>query len=295
MSLNTEVIVTCAVTGAGDTVGKHPAIPVTPEQIAGAAIEAAGAGAAIAHVHVRAPETGKGSMSLDLFREVVERIRESDTDVIINLTGGGGANFYPSEEDPRVGGPGTTLMRPEERTVHIETLKPEICSLDVATHNEGDHVYMNTAPALRVMAKRIKDAGVKPELECFDLGQVRLAGQLRAEGLIEDPPMYQLCLGIAWAADADAESMLVMRNMLPDNAIWAAFGISRMQMPMVAQSVLLGGNVRVGLEDNLYLERGVFASNGQLVEKAVGIIEALGARALGPDETREKLGLKKPH
>jgi uncharacterized protein (DUF849 family) len=289
--MNTEVIITCAVTGAGDTVGKHPAIPVTPAQIAQAAIEAAKAGAAVAHIHVRDPQTGKTSHDPALFREVVERIRASTTDVVLNLTAGGGGDFVPNERDPGVGDAGTDIQTPEERHAPVAELRPEICSLDCGSLNFGDMVYLSPAPWLRRQAKLIQDCGVKPELECFDLGHIWLAKQLIAEGLIDEPPFFQLCLGIPWGAEATTETMTTMRNMLPANADWAAFGIGRMQMPMAAQSVLLGGHVRVGLEDNLFLDKGVYASNGQLVERAVSIVHSLGARVLTPDEARHKLGL----
>ena len=289
--MNRQVIVTCAVTGAGDSVGKHPAIPVTPEQIAEAAIEAAKAGAAVAHCHVREPD-GTPSRRTALYAEVVERIRSSGTDVVVNLTAGMGGDFYPSEEDPATGGPGTDMVGPDERLVHVEELRPEICSLDCGTLNFGDGVYVSTPGYLRVMADKIKALGVKPELECFDTGHVRLAKALIDEGLVEAPPMFQICLGIPWGAAADTAAMKIMVDMLPEGAIWAGFGISAMEMPMVAQAVLLGGHVRVGLEDNLYLERGVFASNAQLVEKAVKILELMGARLLTPGEARQKLGLK---
>ena len=292
--MNREVIITCAVTGAGDTLGKHPGVPVTPEQVAEAAIEAAKAGAAVAHIHVRDPETGKGSRDPALFREAVERVRASDTDVIINLTAGMGGDWVPSDEDPSTGGEGTDMIGPEARLAHVTALRPEICSLDCGTMNFGDgkETYISPAAYLRTMAGIIKDCGVKPELEVFELGQVRFARQMIDEGLIEDDPLFQLCLGIPWGAGADTETMLALRNALPGNANWASFGISRMQMPMVAQAVLLGGNVRVGLEDNIYLDRGVLATNGQLVERAVEIIERLGARVLIPAEAREKLGLR---
>ena len=290
--MNRDVIVTCAVTGAGDTVDKHPDIPVTPEQIANAAIEAAKAGAAIAHMHVRDPETGAASRDPALFREVVERVRDSDTDVVVNLTAGMGGDYFPSEEDPMVPAPGTDLVGADERLTHVEDLLPEICSLDCGTLNFGDSIYVSTPSILRTMAKRIRDCGVKPELEVFDMGHLRFANQLVKEELIADPPLYQICLGIPWGAPADADTMKAMRDMLPANAEWAGFGISSMEMPMVAQAILLGGHVRVGLEDNLYLERGVFASNGQLVEKAVKIVELMGARALTPAEARERLGLR---
>ena len=290
--MNREVIVTCAVTGAGDTVGRHPAVPVTPAQIGEAAVEAAKAGAAIAHIHVREPDSGQPSRRTELYAEAVDRVRASGTDVIVNLTAGMGGDFFPSEENPAHGGPGTDMVGPEERLVHVEKLLPEICSLDCGTLNFGDGVYVSTPGYLRVMAARIRDWGVKPELECFDTGHVRLATALIAEGLIADPPLFQICLGIPWGAPADTAAMKTMVDMLPAGAIWAAFGISAMEMPMVAQAVLLGGHVRVGLEDNLYLERGVFATNAQLVEKAVKIIELLGARCLSPAEARGKLGLK---
>ena len=290
--MNREVIVSCAVTGAGDTVGKHPGVPVTPEEISDAAIEAARAGAAIAHIHVRDPETGQGTNDPVLFKEVMERIRESDTDVVINLTAGGGGDFFPNDDNPGVGGPGTDVQSPEERHAHVGELLPEMCSLDCGSYNFSDFVYLNTENWVRRQAALIQDSGVKPELECFDLGHVWLAKQLIADGLVDDPPFFQLCLGVPWAAEANPETMLAMRNMLPEGAHWAAFGVGRHQMTMAAQSVLLGGHVRVGLEDNLYLEKGVLASNGQLVEKAVGIVESLGARALSPAEARDKLGLK---
>ena len=241
---------------------------------------------------MRDPETGKTSIGFDLFREVTERIRESDTDVIINLTGGGAGVFIPGDDDPRVPQAESSLLSPAERVAHVEGLLPEICSLDCGTMDFGpNHVYVGTHKTMQEMASRIQAAGVKPEIEVFDIGQVMLARQLIEEGLIADPPMFQLCLGIGHAAPTETKTMLAMRDLLPENAVWASFGISRMQMPMVAKSILLGGNVRVGLEDNLYLKRGVFASNAELVEKAIGIIEDLGARALSPAESREKLGL----
>lgn len=292
--MNYEVIITCAVTGAGDTVGKHPGVPVTPKQVAEATIEAAKAGATVAHVHVRDPETGKGARDPALFREAVERIRDSGTDVVINLTAGMGGDWVPSDNDPSAPGPGSDMIGPAERLVHVEELRPEICSLDCGTMNfgNGNEIYISPAGYLRTMAETVKGWGVKPELEVFDLGHVRFARQMIDEGLIEEPPLFQICLGIPWGAGADTESMMAIRDALPPGAHWAGFGISRMEMPMVAQAVLLGGNVRVGLEDNLFLSRGVLASNGQLVEKAVEIIERLGARVLSPQEARDKLGLR---
>ncbi len=293
--MNTDVFITCALTGAGDTVDKSDKVPVTPEQIANDAIEAAKAGAAIAHIHVRDIETGQGNRDPELFRETVARIRDSDTDVIINLTTGMGGDFVPDPDDPTKLAEGSDMASAEDRVIHIEELLPEICSLDVATMNFTHGAFMNVPQVLRVMADRIKAAGVKPELECFDLGHVRLANQLIKEGHIAEPPLFQLCMGVPWGAPSDPESVIAMRNLLPENAMWSGFGISRMQMPMAAQMVILGGNVRVGLEDNLYLSRGVLASNGQLVERAVDIVENLGARVMTPAETREKLGLTQQH
>jgi len=292
--MNYDVVITCAVTGAADTTGRSELVPVTPEQVANAAIEAAKAGAAVAHIHVRDPETGKGSRDVGLFREAVDRVRDSGVDVIINLTAGMGGDWIPSDEDPSMPAPGTDMVGPEERLAHVVECKPEICSLDCGTmiFGDGNDLYLNTPVYLRKMAKITQELGVKPELEVFDLGQIRLARALVDEGLIDAPPMFQLCLGIPWGAGADTETMAAMKQALPDNAVWAGFGISRMQMPMVAQAMILGGNVRVGLEDNIYLERGVLATNGQLVQRAVEIIERLGGRILTPDEARQKLGLK---
>jgi len=292
--MNREVIVTCAVTGSGDTVDKHPGVPVTPDQIANSAIEAAKAGAAIAHMHVRDPETGQPSRDLKFYSEVVERVRDSDTDVVVNLTAGMGGDWVVDKTDPTKPAAGTDMISPEERLAHVEALLPEICSLDCGTLNfgDGDSIYISTPRMLRAMAERIKACGVKPELEVFDMGHLRFANQLVAEGLVEDPPLYQICLGIPWGAPADTDTMKAMRDMLPQGAHWAGFGISRMEMPMVAQAVLLGGHVRVGLEDNLYLDKGVLATNGQLVERAVNIIELMGARVLTPGEAREKLKLQ---
>jgi uncharacterized protein (DUF849 family) len=289
------VIVTCAVTGGADTVGKHPAIPVTPEQIATAAIEAAKAGAAIAHIHVRDPKTGRRSMALELYREVVERIREGDTDVVINLTTGPGGQFDPSDNDPNMGGPDSFMATPENRVAHVQKLRPEICSLDIATMNFGERVFMNVPRHLAKMAKAIREAGVKPELEVFDSGQVRLARKLIDDGALDGAsPLFQLCLGIPWGAPASTDGMIFMKSLLPPNSTWAGFGISSQEMPMVAQAVLLGGHVRVGLEDNLYIERGKFApNNAALVEKAVAIVRALGREPATPAQARELLGVEK--
>ena len=291
--MNYEVIITCAVTGSGDTAEKHPDLPKSPEQIAAAAIEAADAGAAVAHIHVRDPKTGEAGRKLEWYQEVVERVRASSTDVVLNLTAGMGGDFIPDKADPSKGGPGTDMASPEERLAHVKKLLPEICTLDCGTQNYSATAYISTPNMLREMAKIIQELGVKPEIEVFELGQIWFAKQLIKEGLIVEPPLFQLCLGIPWTAEANAENMLALRNMLPENSIWAGFGISRMQMPMVAQAMILGGNVRVGLEDNLYLKRGVLASNGQLVERAVEIVERLGGSIVSPQQTREILGLNK--
>lgn len=292
--MNFEVVVSCAVTGAGNTTGKSPHVPITPKEIADAAIEAAIAGAAVAHIHVRDPETGKGSRDPALFKEVVDRVRDSDTDVIINLTAGMGGDWVPSADDPAMPGPGTDMIGPEERLAHIKECMPEICSLDCGTLNfgDGDEIYISTPPTLRRMAELTREWGVKPELEVFELGHIRFARQMIAEGLIADPPMFQICLGIPWGADQSVDTMKAMKDHLPHDASWASFGISRMQMPMAAAAVAMGGNVRVGLEDNIYLDRGVLATNGQLVARAIEIIERMGGRALSPAEARNKLKLR---
>ena len=292
--MNYDVVVTCAVTGAGDTTGKSPHVPVTPKDIAAAAIEAAKAGAAIAHIHVRDPETGKGSRDPKLFKEVVDRVRDSGTDVVINLTAGMGGDWVPSDEDPAMPGPGTDMISAEDRLAHVHECLPEICSLDCGTLNfgNGNEIYISTPPMLRRMAALTKEWGVKPELEVFELGHIRFATQMIREGLIAEPPMFQICLGIPWGADQSVDTMKAMKDHLPQGANWAGFGISRMQMPMAATAVAMGGNVRVGLEDNIYLDRGVLATNGQLVTRAIEILERMGARALNPQEARNKLRLR---
>jgi len=292
--INREVVITCALTGAADTVGRHPAIPVTPEQIAAAAVEAAGAGAAVVHIHVRDPATGGPSRDPALYREVVDRIRSASVDVVINLTAGmGGDLMIGPEDDPLRFGPGTDLVGAEERLKHVAELLPEICTLDCGSLNFGDGslVYVSTPDQLRIGARRIQELGVRPELEIFDTGNLWFAKTLIDQGLIDHPPLIQLCHGIPYGMPADPRLLAVVRDMLPEGAHWAAFAIGRMQMPFVAQAVLLGGHVRVGLEDNLYLDRGIFASNGALVERAVSIVEKLGARVLTAAEAREKLKL----
>ena len=292
--MNYDVVVTCAVTGAGDTTGKSPHVPVTPKDIAAAAIEAAKAGAAIAHIHVRDPETGQGSRDPKIFKEVVDRVRDSETDVVINLTAGMGGDWIPSEENPAMPGPGTDMISAEERLTHVHECLPEICSLDCGTLNfgNGNEIYVSTPTMLREMADLTKGWGVKPELEVFELGHIRFATQMIHEGLIAEPPMFQICLGIPWGADQSVDTMKAMKDHLPQGANWAGFGISRMQMPMAATAVAMGGNVRVGLEDNIYLDQGVLATNGQLVTRVVEILERMGARALSPQEARTKLRLR---
>ena len=296
--MNSEVVITCAVTGAGDTVGKHPAIPVTPAAIAESALEAARAGAAIVHCHVRDPDTGKGSRDVALYREVVARIREGEPDVVINLTAGmGGDLVIGPDSAPLAFGNDSDLVGAIGRLPHVEELLPEICSLDCGSYNfgEGSLVYVSTPDMLRLGAARIRELGVKPELEIFDTGHLSFTLQMLDEGLLQEPPLFQLCFGIPWAAPADVGVFKSWVDMLPPGANWTGFAISRNQMPFAAQSVLLGGHVRVGLEDNLYLERGVFASNAQLVERARNIVEMLGARVLSPDEARTKFGLVQRH
>ena len=292
--MNSEVVITCAVTGAGDTVGRHPDVPVTPQQIADSAIDAAKAGAAVVHCHVRDPHTGKGSRDVALYREVVARIRESDTDVVVNLTAGmGGDLFIGPDEAPTAFGNETDLVGAADRLPHVDELLPEICSLDCGSYNFGDGslVYVSTPDMLRRGAAHIRALGVKPELEIFDTGQLWFALQMLDEDLLESPPLFQLCHGIRWSAPPDLGVLKASVDMLPADAQFTAFAISRDQMPFATQSVLLGGHVRVGLEDNLYLARGVFATNAQLVERARSIVELMGARVLGPDEARAKFGL----
>jgi uncharacterized protein (DUF849 family) len=295
--MNRNVIVSCAVTGSGASVHKHPAIPVTPKEIAAAAIEAAKAGAAIAHIHVREPDSGKSSRRVELYREVVSHIRESNVDVIINLTTGmGGDLFLGPDEEPMNFSDNTDCVGMMERIKHVEELLPEICSLDCGSFNyaEGDYVYISTPNMLEQGARRLQEIGVKPELEVFELGHISFTKHLIAQGLLDDPPLFQVCLGIRWAAEANTASFKTMVDALPEGCNWAGFGTSAMEMPMVAQAVLLGGNIRVGLEDNLYLEKGVFASNGQLVERACNIVQLMGCTIQTPSEARQTLGLKRP-
>ena len=288
-----EVVITCAITGSGDTAKTHPGLPITPEQIARSALEAVRAGAAVVHIHVRDPETGAPARDVNLYQGVVERIRASGTDVILNLTAGMGGDLIVGEEDPAVPGEGTDFVLPLERLAHVEALLPEICSLDCGTMNFGDgnYVMINPPPHLRAMARRITELGVKPELEIFDTGHFWFAQQLAEEGLLGDRPIYQFCQGIPWGMPADPGLLKHLVDQLPEDAFWTSFSISQMQMPWVEQAVRLGGHVRVGLEDNLYLERGVFATNAQLVEEAAKRVENLGASVAGPGRARELIGL----
>ncbi|TWH01755.1 uncharacterized protein (DUF849 family) [Nocardioides sp. J9] len=292
--MNRNVIVTCALTGAGDSVSRSELVPVTPEEIAEAGISAARAGAAIVHVHVRDPETGKGSRDVKLYREVVERIRASDVDVIINTTGGMGGDLYLDPQNPTETVDGTDMVNAIERLAHVEELLPDICTLDTGSLNFGDgsYVYISTPDMLREGAKRIQELGVRPEMEIFEPGHLVFAKKLVEEGLIDEPAMFQLCMGVPYGSPADALTLLAMVNQLPEGAVWASFALGAMQIPWVAQSILLGGHVRVGLEDNLYLRRGVKATNAQLVEQARVVIEGMGAKMATPDEAREILRLK---
>ena len=293
--MNTEVFITCAVTGAGATTDRSELVPVTPPQIADAALEAARAGAAIVHIHVRDPETSGPSRDPALYREVVDRIRTSDVDVVLNLTAGmGGDLVLGGVESPLPpSADGTDMAGATERLAHVEELRPEICTLDCGTMNfaEGDYVMTNTPSMLREMARQIQALGVRPEIEVFDTGHLVFAKQLMAEGLVDEPAMLQLCMGIPYGAPDDPNLLLALVNQLPPGCVFSAFAIGRMQLPYVALAPLVGGNVRVGLEDNIWLERGVKATNGQLVERAVTILEAMNVRVLGPAEVREKLRL----
>ncbi len=294
--MNPEVFITCAVTGAGDTTGASDNVPVAPADIAAAAIEAARAGAAVAHIHVRDPQTGQGSRDPALYREVVERVRSADVDVVLNLTAGMGGDLVLGGPDAPLpaDAAGTDMIGARDRLVHVEELRPEICTLDCGTMNfaaGGDYVMVNTPAMLRAMAQRIKDLGVRPELEGFDTGHLVMVNEMVRDGLIDDPVLVQLCMGIPYGAPNDPTTLLALVNRLPENTVFSAFSIGRMQLPYVALAALAGGNVRVGLEDNLYLARGVKATNGQLVERARTILEAMNVGVLGPDEVRERLAL----
>jgi uncharacterized protein (DUF849 family) len=290
-----SVFITCAVTGSGDTVGKSDKVPFTPEAIAADCIAAARAGAAVVHIHVRDPITGAPSRETDLYREVVERIRSSDVDVVINLTAGmGGDLTLGSAEQPfPVDEAGTDMAGATERLDHVRALLPEICTLDCGTMNfgEGDYVMTNTTATLKSMARQIRDLGVRPEIEAFDTGHLWQAKSLVEDGLIEDPVMVQLCMGVPWGAPPDVNTFMAMVNNIPDSWTFSAFSLGRRQMEYVALAAIAGGNVRVGLEDNLYLGRGQLATNADLVTRAVEILDRIGYSLKGPDQVRDELQL----
>jgi uncharacterized protein (DUF849 family) len=296
--VNWDVFITCAVTGAGDSAGRSDKVPVTPAQIADAAIEAARAGAAVAHIHVRDPGTGKGARDPKLYAEVMDRVRASGVDVVLNLTAGMGGDLVlgGTERPLPPNTAGTDMAGAEERLVHVAQLLPEICTLDCGSMNfaaGGDYVMVNTPDTLRAMARRVQALAVRPELEVFDTGHLVMVKDLVREGLIDDPVLVQLCMGIPYGAPDDPLTLLSLVHALPPDTVFSAFSIGRMQLPYVAMAAIAGGNVRVGLEDNLYLSRGVLATNGALVERAATILTNMGARVLGPDAVREKLKLRK--
>ena len=297
LAMNRDVFITCAVTGSGNTQDKSPHVPRSPQQIAESAIAAAKAGAAVVHCHVRDPETGKPSRDLALYREVTERIRDSATDVVLNLTAGmGGDIVFGSTENPLPVNPkGTDMVGATERMAHVANCLPEICTLDCGTmnFNEADYVMTNTPGMLRAMGKMMTDLGVCPEIEAFDTGHLWFAKELVKEGVLKGPALVQLCMGVPWGAPDDLNTFMAMVNNVPSDWNWSAFAIGRNQLAYVAASVLAGGNVRVGLEDNIWLEKGVLATNAQLVERAASIISNLGARVMTPAEVRVKLGLTK--
>jgi uncharacterized protein (DUF849 family) len=289
--MTNPTILTVAITGNQTTVEQNPALPVTPEQIAKSTIEAAAAGAAISHIHVRYPD-GRPSMEMAHYREAVERIRESGCDILINLTTGPGQRFIPSREDPSVAAPGTTLMPPEDRVAHVLELRPDICTLDLNTMWSGQSAVINAPWSISRMAELVLSAGVKPELELFDSGDIHLARKLIDDGVLPEPVMLQIVTGVSFGFSATAETMAYARSLLPQNAVWAAFGIGRMAFPMLAQAWILGGHVRIGLEDMINIRRGVLASdNASLVRKAAQIIDDLGGALATPDEARSILGL----
>jgi uncharacterized protein (DUF849 family) len=289
-----KVMLTVALTGAGDTVEKNSNVPVTPEEIADSAIKCAKAGATVAHIHVRDPQTGKLSHNVEFFKKAVELIRAADEDIIINITSGGGGDFIPNLENPEVGGVGTDMQTPEQRHEPVGKLLPEMCTLDCGSVNMGDDVYLSPTNWLRKQAALVQEAGVKPELECFDTGHVSFAKQLIKEGLIDGQPLFQFCLGIPWGLENDPETIEYLKTRIPEDASWSAFGIGRLQLPTVEEAAKRGGNVRVGLEDNLYLSKGVKATNEQLVERAKEILSELNIEPMTPQEAREYYNLRDP-
>jgi uncharacterized protein (DUF849 family) len=297
LEMNREVFITCPVTGSGNTQDRSPHVPRTPREIADSAIEAAKAGAAIVHCHVRDPETGKHSRRVDLYREVTERIRESDTDVVINLTAGMGGDLIlgPADAPLPLNEDGTDMATAEERVEHVAECLPEICTLDCGTMNfaEADYVMTNTPGMLRAMGQMMTDLDVRVEIEAFDTGHLWFAKQLAKEGVIKTPILVQLCMGIPWGAPDDLHTLMAMVHNVPEDWHFSAFSLGRNEMPYVAAAILAGGNVRIGLEDNIYLDKGVLATNAQLVERAVTIVEAMGATVMTPEAVREKLELTK--
>ena len=299
MALNPsrEAFITCALTGAGDTTGRSDRVPVTPAEIAEAGIEAARAGAAVIHVHVRDPETGQPARDPALYREVVERVRESDTDVVLNLTAGMGGDLTlgPSDRPLPPSQAGTDMAGAGERLAHVAELLPEICTLDCGTMNfgEGDYIMTNTPAMLADMARRVQALGVRPEIEVFDTGHLVFAKWLAGQGLIDEPVMVQFCMGVPWGAPDDIGTLMSLVNNLPAGWTFSAFSLGRNQLPYAALAVLAGGNVRVGLEDNIWLDRGVLATNADLVRRAVAIVENMGVRVLGPEAVRERLALRR--
>lgn len=297
LAMNREVFITCAVTGSGGTQDRSPHVPRSPEQVAASAIDAAKAGAAIVHCHVRDPDTGEPSRKIEYYREVTGRIREADVDVVLNLTAGMGGDmtFGPTERPLPLNEAGTDMAGAAERVEHIARCLPEICTLDCGTMNfaEADYVMTNTPGMLRAMGAMMTGLGVKPEIEAFDTGHLWFARELANEGVLASPALAQLCMGVPWGAPDDLNTFMAMVNNVPEDWVFSAFSLGRNQMAYVAAAVLAGGNVRVGLEDNLWLEKGVLATNAQLVERAVAIVENMGARVIGPEEVRAKLGLQK--
>ena len=296
LAMNREVFITCAITGSGATQDRSPNVPRSPKQIADSAIAAARAGAAVAHCHVRDPETGAPSRKLAYYREVTERIRAADIDIVLNLTAGmGGDIVFGNAAQPLPLAAGTDMVGATERVAHIADCLPEICTLDCGTMNfaEADYVMTNTPGMLQAMGRMMTELGVKPEIEAFDTGHLWYAKQLVADGVLAPDALVQLCMGVPWGAPDDLNTFMSMVNNVPDTWTFSGFGLGRNQMAYVAASVLAGGNVRVGLEDNLWLAKGVLATNEQLVSRAKTIIESMGARVIGPDEVRAKLGLTK--
>lgn len=296
--MNWDAFITCAITGSGETTHKSPHVPVTPEQIATSAVDAAKAGAAVVHIHVREPETGKGSRNTAYYAEVVERVRDADVDVVVNLTAGmGGDMVLGGDEDVLPLNPdGTDMAGATERLDHVRTILPEICTLDCGTMNfasGGDYIMVNTPGVLRSMARQVQELGVRPELEVFDTGHLVQVKELIRDGLLDDPVMIQLCMGIAYGAPDDPNTFMALVNNLPNDCVFSAFSISRMQIPFAAMAVLAGGNVRVGLEDNLYAGPGQLATNAMLVEKAKSLLDTMGVRTMSAQAVRDKLKLVK--